>query len=190
MTSESFSKDAETSVPKPGRPSLPIFSYEISDAPMINLKRNPPVYYDPVPPPTSESKIQHYLFLLSLWKHLQNINGTSLIILGLDNSNFKLLDSKQTVLTHLSSIENPITNYGTIAEMFTRSKQLSKQANIKYTYVALDVGAAVKAYHVKWNQLDKWSKIIIHLGDFHALLDFFGSIGLYVSGGRFEKTLY
>ena len=83
MTRESFSKDAETSVPKSGRPSLPIFSYEISDATMINLKRNPPVYYDPVPPPTSESKIQHYLFLLSLWKHLQNINGTSLIILGL-----------------------------------------------------------------------------------------------------------
>ena len=74
--------------------------------------------------------------------------------------------------------------------MFTRSKQLSKQANIKYSYVALDVGAAVKAYHVNWNQLDKWSKIIIHLGDFHALLDFFGSIGLYVSGSRFEKTLY
>ena len=42
--------------------------------------------------------------------------------------------------------------------MFTRSKQLSKQANIKYTYVTLDVGAAVKAYHVKWNQLDNGQK--------------------------------
>ena len=56
--------------------------------------------------------------------------------------------------------------------MFTGSEQLSKQENIKYTYVALDVGVAIKEFHVQWNQPESWSKVIINLGNIYAVMDF------------------
>lgn len=56
--------------------------------------------------------------------------------------------------------------------------------------MALDVGAAINAHQMQWNQSGRWSKIIIHLGYFHALTYFFDAIGWYVSGSRFDEMLY
>ena len=36
--------------------------------------------------------------------------------------------------------------------MFTGSEQLSKQANIKYTHIILDIDAVIIEFHVQWNQ--------------------------------------
>ena len=56
---------------------------------------------------------------------------------------------------------------------------------MKYTHT-LDVGAAIKAYHVIWNNPNLWSDIIIHLGDFHAINAYFGAIGTF----GFEDILF
>ena len=50
---------------------------------------------------------------------------------------------------------------------------------MKYTHIVLDCGAAIKAYHVLWNNPDRFKNIVIHLGDFHTMQAFFGVIGLY-----------
>ena len=55
-----------------------------------------------------------------------------------------------------------------------------KQTNFpnKQTWnIALDVGAAINAHQMQWNQSGRWSKIIIHLGYFHALTYFFDAMG-------------
>lgn len=57
--------------------------------------------------------------------------------------------------------------------MFAHYEQLSKQANMRYTHITFDVGAASKAYNMYWNQPEPWSKFIIHLIDFHALMNYF-----------------
>ena len=62
-----------------------------------------------------------------------------------------VLDLKQTVLTYLRPIEKPISNYGATVEMFTGSEQLSKQANIEYIHITLDVGVAIKKFYVQRN---------------------------------------
>lgn len=72
--------------------------------------------------------------------------------------------------------------------MFTLSKQFSKQANMKYTYIPLCVSAAINVYYVQSNQTERWSKIAMHLGYFHGF--FFGVPESYMSGRRFEETLY
>ena len=41
---------------------------------------------------------------------------------------------------------------------------------MEYTHITLDAGAAIKAYHVIWNNPQAWSDIIIHLGDFEDIL--------------------
>ena len=74
--------------------------------------------------------------------------------------------------------------------MFCQSRELARKANMKYTHITLDVGAAIKAYHVIWNNPNLWSDIIIHLGDFHAINAYFGAIGTFVSGSGFEDILF
>ena len=51
---------------------------------------------------------------------------------------------------------------------------------MKYAHIVMDVGAAMKAYQVIWNNPELWSDIIIHLGDFHAMMMFFSVIGDYL----------
>ena len=58
------------------------------------------------------------------------------------------IQQKRTVMTYLPPIETPITDYGTLFEMFYRSEKLAAQSNMKYTHITLDCGAAIKAYHV------------------------------------------
>lgn len=98
--------------------------------------------------------------------------------------------SEATMMTYLPPILTPITEYPTIIEMFYVSRQLAKQSNMTYTHITLDVGAAIKAFHVIWNNPVAWSDIVIHLGDFHAMMAYFGVIGLYVSGSGFEEVLF
>ena len=57
---------------------------------------------------------------------------------------------------------------------------------MRYTRITLDVGVAIKAFHVVWNDKDQWNDIIIHLGDFHAFIPFFGSIEKFVTGSGLE----
>lgn len=93
-------------------------------------------------------------------------------------------------MTYLPPISTPITEYDTIIEMFKVSRELRKQSNMSYTHITLDAGTAIKAYHVIWNRPSLWSDIIIHLGDFHAMMAFFGVIGRLVSNSGFEEVLF
>jgi hypothetical protein len=93
-------------------------------------------------------------------------------------------------MTYLPPIQTPITEYETIVQVFTVSRELSKQSNMQYTHITFDAGAAIKAYHVIWNNPDTWSDIIVHLGDFHAMMAFFGVIGSFVSGSGFEEIVF
>ena len=41
-----------------------------------------------------------------------------------------------------------------------------------------------------WNNPNIWSDIVIHLGDFHAMMTFFRIIGLFVEGSGFEDAIF
>jgi hypothetical protein len=92
----------------------------------------------------------------------------------------------------LPPIQKPITDYAAFFEMFYKSslRELAKQANMAYTHITIYVGAAIKAYHVIWNNPQAWSDIIIHLEDFHAVMAFFGVFGCFVGGSGFEDILF
>ncbi|CAB4039093.1 Hypothetical predicted protein [Paramuricea clavata] len=90
----------------------------------------------------------------------------------------------------MTPIQKPITDYAAFFPMFYKSRELAKQANMAYTHITLDVGAAIKAYHVIWNNSQAWSDIIIHLGDFHAMIAFFDVSGCLVSGSGFKDILF
>ena len=108
------------------------------------------------------------------------------------NQNFQSIkaDVKLTRMTYLPPIKTPITEYATIIEMFHVSRELARQSNMSYVHITLDVGAAIKAFNVVWNNPASWSDIIIHLGDIHAMMAFFGVIGRFVAGSGFEDVLF
>ena len=130
--------------------------------------------------------------LLNLWKLLRKVNEEDQVYSNFTGFVINALKShtKKTVMTYLPPIETPITEYGTLFEMFTRSEEMAKQCNMKYTHITLDCGAAMKAYHVIWNNAERFKHIILHLGDFHTMQAFFGVIGAYVSGSGFEDVVY
>ena len=80
----------------------------------------------------------------------------------------------------MSPIPKPITEYSTIMELFCQSRNISKQGNMKYANIVMDVGAAMKAYQVILNNPEIWSDLINHLGDFHTMMMFFFVIGDYL----------
>lgn len=57
-------------------------------------------------------------------------------------------------------------------------------------HITLDVGAAIKAYQILLNNPLSWSDIVLHLGDFHGMMAFFGVIGTLFAGSRFEDILF
>ena len=85
--------------------------------------------------------------LLNLWKLLRKVNEEDQVYSNFTGFVINALKShtKKTVMTYLPPIETPITEYGTLFEMFTRSEEMAKQCNMKYTHITLDCGAAMKA---------------------------------------------
>ncbi len=131
--------------------------------------------------------------LLALWKTSRNLNSNDQTVPrfgGWIVQHFQRANSKLTKMTYLPPIKTPITEYATIIEMFYVSRELAKQSNMTYVHITLDVGAAIKAFHVVWNNPTSWSDIIIHLGDFHAMMAFFGVIGRFVAGSGLEDILF
>ncbi len=159
----------------------------------ISPKISPPSFAGTtVSPYLDDSQILCEKLLLT-WKSVRYLNSSNQRnprFVGWIVYKFQRAHSEATKMTYLPPILTPITEYATIIEMFHVSRQLAKQSNMAYTHITLDVGAAIKAFHVVWNNPQAWSDIFIHLGDFHAMMAFFGVIGKYVAGSGFEDILF
>ena len=59
-----------------------------------------------------------------------------------------------------------------------------------YVNFTLDAGACVIAYRMSCNYPDKFSKIALHLGDFHFMKDVFIMLGTLVKGSGFEDVIF
>ena len=158
----------------------------------IDPKKNPAIFSAGSDGSSDSEGVSYSSNVLYLWKILRKINEKDQLYSKFCGFVIDLIktEQKRTVMTYLPPIETPITNYGTLFEMFYRSEKMAAQGNMKYTHITLDCGAAMKAYHVLWNNPDRFKHIIIHLGDFHTMQAHFGAIGSYVSGSGFEDIIY
>ena len=156
--------------------------------PRINPKKNP----ENTKGGSHDSKPVDSWSLLSLWKAARftcrNDQRYSRY------AGFVIKGSKQsknkTVLTYLPPIERPITDYGTLFEILNRAGRLSAEAKMKYLHIIMDCGAAMKMFQVIFNNPDKFSNVIVHLGDFHFMQAFFDVIGRFVSSSGFEDIVF
>ena len=100
------------------------------------------------------------------------------------------IETFQTVQTFLPPIPCQVTEFSTVFETIHRSIRLSKISNMKYTIITVDVGAAEKYHKLIWNNSDEFEDIIIHLGNFHAFMDFFSNGGKFVTNSGSEEIAY
>ena len=94
------------------------------------------------------------------------------------------------MITFLPPILHPITQYNTVIECIKQSQKLASASNMKFTHITVDGGAAMKFFHVVWNNPDEFNNVLIHLGDFHAMMEFFSTTGKFVAGSGFEEVVY
>ena len=80
---------------------------------------------------------------------------------------------KKTVETFLPPINSKVTEFRTNKKYMQYLQELANQMNMPYVNVSLDVGAAMNAYLLTWNEPEWFKNVIIHLGSFHSLKENF-----------------
>ena len=75
-------------------------------------------------------------------------------------------------------------------ECIVKSQKLARALNMKYTHITVDAGAPAKFYHIIWNNPVEFNDVLIHLGDFHGMMEFFSIIGKIIQGSGFEDIVY
>ena len=79
----------------------------------------------------------------------------------------------KTTETYLPPINAKVTEFSTINRYMKYLQELAKDMNMPYVNITLDVGAAMNACILIWNQPELFSNIVIHLGSFHFLKENF-----------------
>ena len=80
---------------------------------------------------------------------------------------------RQTSETYLPPIVSKVSEFKTIESYFEYLETLSKQCNMPYTNITLDVGATINAFKFLWGNQTRFRNIVIHLGDFHLMKENF-----------------
>ena len=87
----------------------------------------------------------------------------------------------KTAETYLTPLNSKVTDYQTIQRYMQYLQSLAKQVNMPLVNITLDVGAAINAYLVLWNNPVVFRNIIIHLGSFHFLKENFQVFNFFIS---------
>ena len=80
---------------------------------------------------------------------------------------------KKTLLKYLPPINAKVTEFSTIVKYIEYLLSLAKFVNMPYVNITLDIGAAVNAYKVIWNNVEKYGNVVIHPEDFHFMKENF-----------------
>ena len=127
----------------------------------INNKKNPARFTVSLQPAYSDS-IQNFQILLYMWNILRCTSLDKRKFCKFRGFIVKLYSEQRpaTVMTYLPPVQTPIAKYETLSEIFRKSLDLANKANMKYAHITLDIGDAIKTYHVIWNYREKSKNVI------------------------------
>ena len=146
---------------------------------------------------SSNDQLASFSAELFLWAVMRKISSSDQIVpvfsaFGVQkrSKNTCLSDLQKTCLTYLPPINAPITEFETIFKLFETLQSRACKAKMPYVNLTLDVGAFINAYKVLCNYPEKFSNVVLHLGDFHFMKELLGVIGKLVSGSGFEDIIF
>jgi hypothetical protein len=74
-----------------------------------------------------------------------------------------------TTIGYYPVIHNPITENKTVQECLRLAEAATNEVGQEYTLVTDDLGVAMKAWPIIWNNPDRYKKVINLIGTFHLL---------------------
>ena len=110
------SRNENVSIPESKRRSVRLEEVLPIQTTAINPKKDPPSFADKDPVQVENHEQMYCNNLLIIWKslrHLTSLNQVNPRFVGWMTLFFEMIDSKQTKLTYLPSIQKPITEYAT-----------------------------------------------------------------------------
>ena len=144
----------------------------------VNPNAEPPKFNKDTPFGTHFNEPIDETFLL--WVIFRNRNAKDQMVpnfsgwlLKQRENNIPTSSLRQTSETFLSPIVSKVSEFKTIESYFEYLETLSKQCNMPYTNITLDVGAAINAFKFLWSNQTRFRNIVIHLGDFHFMKENF-----------------
>lgn len=122
-----------------------------------------------------------------IWIYLRKIYAINQLIpifkgFKLEHRKTKKPHIVKTSETYLIPLNSKVTEYQTIQRYMTYLQSLAEQVNMPNVNITLDVGAAINAYLVIWNNPILFKNIIIHLGSFHFLKENFQVLIIFSFG--------
>ena len=141
----------------------------------VDRKKNPPKIFPQSQIETYDSGFNKKFFFWIFLRKQMSSNQTIPIFKGwnLQLKMKKEVQLKKTVETFLPPINSKVTEFRTIKKYMQYLQELANQMNMPYVNVSLDVGAAMNAYLLTWNEPEVFKNVIIHLGSFHFLKENF-----------------
>ena len=135
-------------------------------------------------PDSYQEELSPFNAMHSLWSIPRNVNSNDQVApsfsgFGVNDrlKNGVKEECEKTKLTYLPPIDASITDFGTIYKLFEMLLFRAGKVNVPYVNLTLDAGAYVNTYQVLCYYPDKFSKILLHLGDFHVMKEVFTMLG-------------
>ena len=144
-----------------------------------------------------QEELSSFNAMYSLWSILRNVNSNDQVVPP--SSGFRVQDRLKngvkeecvkTKLTYLPPTDVSVTDFGTIYKLFEMLLLRARKVNVPYVNLTLDAGAYVNAYQMLCNYPNKFSKIVLHIGNFHFMKEVFTMLGTLVKGSGFEDVIF
>ena len=161
----------------PRRKSRQLFIEDINiDTLPVNKKQEPPLTLSEISEITTNTTNFNNAYLI--WIYLRKIYSVDQLIpifkgFKLEHRKTMKPQLSKTSETYLTPLNSKVTDYKTIQRYMKYLQSLAEQVNMPSVNITLDVGAAINAYLVIWNNPVLFKNIIIHLGSFHFLKENF-----------------
>ena len=171
-----FQNVDESEVQKPIRNSIPkpknrkIFIEDINIGSIsVDRKKNPPTNFRERSDLCDNSFFNKRFFLWTILRYQSSCDQHVPIFKGWNLQQRMEQDKSliKTTETYLPPIDSKITEFKTIYKYLQYLQGLASKINMSYMHVSMDVGAAINAYLMMWNNPELFQNVIPHLGGFH-----------------------
>ena len=98
--------------------------------------------------------------------------------------------AKKTTVDYYPPIDEPITEYSTVAELLRRSAEATAEVGQEYVISTFDLGVCMKALPLIWKFPQQYGKHIVLIGQFHQAMNYIGMLcGHKMRGSGYQEIL-
>ena len=148
-------------------------------------------------PVSYQEELSSFNAMYSLWSILFNVNSNDRVVppfsgFGVHDrlKNGVKKEYEKTNLTYLPPIDALITGFGTIYKLVEILLLRARKVNEPYVNLTLNAEGYLNAYRVLCNYPDTFSKLVLHLGDFHFMKEIFTVLDTLMKRSGFEDVIF